>query len=402
MMFRALGMVYEERSGLYYDYKSGYYYDAKIGMWYDGSSGKYFHYDPDSGVHKEMGNIKPEEKKKTETKREKRRRKRDKIEKKRLKRMVDTDDNEGTEGAEDGECSSSTSSPSDTSEDEQGPPPADKIPCVRLMVYESEDSKIGSLFLVTLPGGSIGREGAEHDVLLPDPGCSKFHAKITYDEKKGQYFLKDMGSRNGTWLNNKRMSVSKSESEPHEILHRSKIQIGKTILFAHIHPHLETCGGCEPGLLLKSDETEKFSSAAEKEAGRKKKMNELKKKYGLKGSDMETNESNVSGGAYVDRAEERRKKVGSDNPYEKTEVASLEKSLDSRNKGFNMMSKMGWKEGEGLGKDSAGRSEPVPIEERKVRAGLGSDAQVPTLDMKAQAKKSEVWKKTQERYNKLS
>ncbi|CAB4060278.1 unnamed protein product [Lepeophtheirus salmonis] len=267
-MFRALGMVYEERSGLYYDYKSGYYYDAKIGMWYDGSSGKYFHYDPDSGVHKEMGNIKPEEKKKTETKREKRRRKRDKIEKKRLKRMVDTDDNEGTEGAEDGECSSSTSSPSDTSEDEQGPPPADKIPCVRLMVYESEDSKIGSLFLVTLPGGSIGREGAEHDVLLPDPGCSKFHAKITYDEKKGQYFLKDMGSRNGTWLNNKRMSVSKSESEPHEILHRK--------------------------------------------------------------------------------------------------VASLEKSLDSRNKGFNMMSKMGWKEGEGLGKDSAGRSEPVPIEERKI------------------------------------
>ena len=40
-------------------------------------------------------------------------------------------------------------------------------------------SRVGTLFLVTCTGGTIGREG-NHDVLVQDIGCSKFHAKIEF------------------------------------------------------------------------------------------------------------------------------------------------------------------------------------------------------------------------------
>ena len=73
------------------------------------------------------------------------------------------------------------------------------IPCVRIVVLETEDSgvTVDSLYLVTCKGGSIGNKGP-HEVLLPDMGCSKHHARISY--KEGKYFLRDLGSRNGTWL----------------------------------------------------------------------------------------------------------------------------------------------------------------------------------------------------------
>lgn len=52
----------------------------------------------------------------------------------------------------------------------------------------------------------------------------------------------------------------------------------------------------------------------------------------------------------------------------------LTKALDSSNKGFAMLAKMGFKEGSGLGKYGTGRSEPVPIEIKVDRGGLGQEA----------------------------
>jgi hypothetical protein len=40
--------------------------------------------------------------------------------------------------------------------------------------------------------------------------------------------------------------------------------------------------------------------------------------------------------------------------------------------GHKMLQKLGWKKGEGLGKGSKGRTEPVTAEVREVRTGLGS------------------------------
>ena len=49
------------------------------------------------------------------------------------------------------------------------------------MTASESSVKIGSLFIITCMGGTIGRAedgSAPHDVPLDDIGCSKFHAKV--------------------------------------------------------------------------------------------------------------------------------------------------------------------------------------------------------------------------------
>lgn len=49
----------------------------------------------------------------------------------------------------------------------------------------------------------------------------------------------------------------------------------------------------------------------------------------------------------------------------------LNVALDSANKGFALLQKMGYKPGQGIGKDQAGRIEPVEINLKSNREGLG-------------------------------
>jgi len=52
----------------------------------------------------------------------------------------------------------------------------------------------------------------------------------------------------------------------------------------------------------------------------------------------------------------------------------LNTALDESNKGFSLLSKMGYKKGMGLGKEGGGRTEPIPLEIKKdVRSGLGKE-----------------------------
>ena len=65
-------------------------------------------------------------------------------------------------------------------------------------------------------------------------------------------------------------------------------------------------------------------------------------------------------------------------PYDKKSLeetqrdAGMAERLGPTNKGFNMLKAMGYKEGEGLGKEGEGRREPVTISKRQGKAGLGS------------------------------
>ena len=54
--------------------------------------------------------------------------------------------------------------------------------------------------------------------------------------------------------------------------------------------------------------------------------------------------------------------------------AGLSKAIETDNKGFQLMAKMGFKAGMALGKREEGRKEPVPIEVKTTREGLGRDA----------------------------
>ena len=65
-------------------------------------------------------------------------------------------------------------------------------------------------------------------------------------------------------------------------------------------------------------------------------------------------------------------------PYDKKSLeetqrqAGMAERLGPTNKGFNMLKAMGYKEGEGLGKEGEGRREPVTISKQQGKAGLGS------------------------------
>ncbi|XP_072764550.1 uncharacterized protein [Anoplolepis gracilipes] len=440
------GFVYEETSGLYYDYSTGYYYDTKQGLYYDGNTGIYYYYDKASNTYQFHSQVcvndvttmqLPISQKKEGKKAEKIHKVSDEIDEL-IKGLSDITIKRYREQALD----LAKSYP----------------PCIRVIVKETDlpKLKVGSLFLVTYTGGSLGREG-DHSVLIPDINVSKHHARFEYDDTKKQYHIIDSGSRNGTFLNGKRLSVAKQESVAHEITHGSIIKIGGTKLLCHIHNGNETCGHCEPGLVQQNiilDENRISKKELHKEELRR-----LKHKFGF-AKDNAANNQLAAG--YQDRAQVRRQHVGSSHHRDKTEQSSVHTSIAKDNKGFKILSKMGWSEGHSLGKDGDGITEPiskvcrqksteeinaffamrdpsarlpagrdtrvdvneinqssarrkrmqvhnsvhtleVPIKANFSKAGIGlSEADFPNIEIDSNTEKKQIlWRKTQERYKEI-
>ena len=69
----------------------------------------------------------------------------------------------------------------------------------KAMLIINRGSNLGSRFLVTAQGASIGRSSSS-DVFLDDVTVSRKHAVIVKDEQR--FSIKDQGSLNGTYLNN--------------------------------------------------------------------------------------------------------------------------------------------------------------------------------------------------------
>jgi len=83
------------------------------------------------------------------------------------------------------------------------------------------------------------------------------------------------------------------------------------------------------------------------------------------------------------RLNKRIKKSTREIEQEKREEG-LQKSIDSNNKGFAMLAKMGYKPGTSLGKDNSGRVEPVAINIKEGRGGLGRDESIKRLKERKQ------------------
>ena len=62
--------------------------------------------------------------------------------------------------------------------------------------------------LIQLPSDELvlGRDPGGTGVKIADPRCSRRHAAVMHDN--GSYSVKDMGSKNGTWVNGERISES--------------------------------------------------------------------------------------------------------------------------------------------------------------------------------------------------
>lgn len=94
--------------------------------------------------------------------------------------------------------------------------------------------------------------------------------------------------------------------------------------------------------------------------------------------------------------------MGSTNPNEKTATASVDESIPVTNKGFKMLSKLGWKKGQGLGKNSDNAIvEPIKVHGNSGTTGLGNTSLQAAGALKLDRKnelKTLIWRKTQQRY----
>ena len=87
----------------------------------------------------------------------------------------------------------------------------------KAMVVIYRGSNLGSRFLITSEGVTIGRSTAS-DIFLDDVTVSRKHAVI--EKSESGFSLKDSGSLNGTYVNNAVVAVSNLHSG-------DQIQIGK-------------------------------------------------------------------------------------------------------------------------------------------------------------------------------
>ncbi|XP_033647533.1 RNA-binding protein 10-like isoform X3 [Asterias rubens] len=111
----------------------------------------------------------------------------------------------------------------------------------------------------------------------------------------------------------------------------------------------------------------------------KQNLDSLKQQHQESGTDMDGSETDYQ---YRDRAKERRSKFGVDAeppkkrfrapkptiPYEQPTKAGLKED----NIGNQMLQKMGWNKGTGLGKKQQGRTDPIEVHKRQAGAGLGT------------------------------
>ncbi|XP_073200279.1 angiogenic factor with G patch and FHA domains 1 isoform X2 [Lepidochelys kempii] len=281
-------------------------------------------------------------------------------------------------------------------------------PCIRVIVIRSPVLQTGSLYIITaVKAATIGREkDMQHTLQIPEVGVSKFHAEVYFDHELQNYVLVDQGSQNGTVVNGNQILQPKTKCDPYVLEHGDEVKIGETVLSFHIHPGSDTCDGCEPGQVrahLRLDKKKEFSGPAlskeERELVRRKALKKIRVKYGLQNTDYEDNKA-VKNPNYKDRAGKRRETIGSEGTFQRDDTpASVHVEISDSNKGRKMLEKMGWKKGEGLGKDGGGMKNPIQLQIHKMHAGLGTSRPASVEDVQIiKSKNKKNWDKARERF----
>ncbi|NXH20600.1 AGGF1 factor, partial [Bucco capensis] len=282
-------------------------------------------------------------------------------------------------------------------------------PCIRVIVIRSPVLQTGSLYIITaVKPATIGREkDAGHTLQIPEVGVSKFHAEVYFDHDLQNYVLVDQGSQNGTVINGNQILQPKTKCDPYILEHGDEVKIGETVLSFHIHPGSDTCDGCEPGQVrahLRLDRKKESSvspalSKEERELVRRKALKKIRVKYGLQNTEYEDNKA-VKNPKYKDRAGKRRETIGSEGTFQRDDSpASVHTEISNINKGHKMLEKMGWKKGEGLGKDGGGMKHPIHLQLHKMHAGLGTSRPASIEDVEIiQSKNKKNWDKARERF----
>nr|XP_020448226.1 angiogenic factor with G patch and FHA domains 1 isoform X3 [Monopterus albus] len=398
------GFIFDETTGMYYDHSTGFYYDSASQLYYDANTGIYYYYDAESGRYQFHSRIEvpaaqtDAESCQNKVTAEKKGRRVNKM----VKKMSHQDDkmHEVTSSL----AKMKICSYWNTSHRVKDIWP----PCVRVTVVRSPVLQVGTLFIITADSAAtIGREkDMDHAIRIPEMGVSKFHAEVYFDQEQQSYMLVDQGSQNGTVINGNRILQPKTKCEPHALMHGDEVKMGETVLSFHIHSGTDTCDGCEPGQVMahlsKHRREEKAGptlTKEDKEALRQKELKQMKAKYGLQSSEYEEAKA-LRNRRYKDRAESRRQTVGSEGVFQRDDApASVHEEISEANKGRKMLEKMGWKKGEGLGKEGTGMKDPIELKIRKSQSGLGSGTAMSLDSVSMTTSKSQKnWEKARERF----
>ncbi|KAF4309764.1 hypothetical protein GTA08_BOTSDO02432 [Botryosphaeria dothidea] len=103
----------------------------------------------------------------------------------------------------------------------------------------------------------------------------------------------------------------------------------------------------------------------------------------------------------IERSQNQKTKREREEEAEQAREAALNKAIDSTNKGFKMLAKMGFKQGEKLGKGEYGVAEPIKLQMKEGREGVGMESDKKRKLREAyeeHAKKAKVEKETEEEY----
>ncbi|XP_073790877.1 angiogenic factor with G patch and FHA domains 1 isoform X3 [Danio rerio] len=397
--------VFDESSGMYYDHSTGFYYDSSSQLYYDANTGMYYYYDPESGKYQFHSRIEVPAALHPEVEQTPQRKTKDRKNRKSVKNTERASCPDG--GVQDLTCALAQLKIEQLRRvgvREAWPP------CVRVTVVRSPVLQTGTLFILTADTvATIGREkDMNHAIRIPEMGVSKSHAEVYFDQDQQCYMLIDQGSQNGTVLNGNRILQPKVRCDPCPLTHGDELKMGETVLSFHIHAGTATCDGCEPGQIIahlsrhKKDESSgAVLSKEDKEAQRQKELKMMKVKYGLKSSDYEEQKP-LKNSKYKDRAENRRQTVGSEGKFQRDDApASVHVEIGDENKGRQMLEKMGWKRGEGLGKDGAGMKDPIQLHMRKAQSGLGSSGSAMSVEDASltKSKTQRNWERARERFS---
>ncbi|XP_027134996.1 angiogenic factor with G patch and FHA domains 1 isoform X2 [Larimichthys crocea] len=396
------GFVFDETTGMYYDHSTGFYYDSASQLYYDANTGIYYYYDAESGRYQFHSRIEvPTAQTAAELCQDKSTgEKKGKKLKKGFKKTAHQDDK--VQEVTNSLAKMKISSYWNTASHRVWPP------CVRVTVVRSPVLQVGTLFIITADSpATIGREkDMDHAVRIPEIGVSKFHAEVHFDQEQQCYMLVDQGSQNGTVINGNRILQPKTKCEPHALMHGDEVKMGETVLSFHIHSGTDTCDGCEPGQVMahigkhrREEQTGPTLTKEDKEALRQKELKQMKAKYGLQSNEFEEAKA-LRKSKYKDRAESRRQTVGSEGVFQRDDApASVHEEISEVNKGRKMLEKMGWKKGEGLGKEGTGMKDPIQLKIRKSQSGLGAGAAMSLDDVSMTRSKSQKnWEKARERF----
>ena len=234
-----------------------------------------------------------------------------------------------------------------------------------LVIAKSDLFQRGSLLVVDHRGTQFGRDNAPNRLPMVELAVSRFHCVIYFRTK---FFIADCASTHGTFVNGRRLSEAKKASIPRELRHNDIIQIGSTFMQVHHH---SSCQHCD----LKSNLILKISGRIEKpvrlskrtlEQMRIDEIRRIKADYGLEEeSDEELNHER--------KLKIRKQALEITNKLAKRNVALnvISAPIDPSNKGRQLLEKMGWKQGSGLGV-KPGIVEPIVPSKNLGKKGLGS------------------------------